>query len=395
LHLEARNSPEVSTTVELVVPDSHDWTTLGTGGGVETFLKTLLQYASETALSVTVLCPGPRDATIGSIHFLPVMPHAPSELAFTRQLRRALTSGAIRLPKGAVVLANAEHYAWAFRGLDLPIVLMSHGVLTETLRMRHNAIYIRLFRLIVERHAVIHARRVIAVNSEIRDYYLSRYPTQNPHKFVEVPVGVDLRELEGRPRGTPLERISLDAGTPLVLFVGRLYPEKNLPLFIAACDNLKQRGDKFQALVIGDGVQAPLLQDAIATRPWMHWIPKMVRSEVLDTMALSQVLVICSRYEAGPLVLLEAIGLGTPVVSTGVGRARELVTPRMGRIVHGDPTSFAESIHEILSWTTQEVREASQEVRPRIDFRDTMRSLVGIMAAEALTPGDSAGPALP
>ena len=68
----------------------------------------------------------------------------------------------------------------------------------------------------------------------------------------------------------------------------------------------------------------------MATREWLHWIPKLSRSEVLDAIALSRVLAITSRYESSPLVLLEALGLGTPVVSTPVGRASELIEEGVG-----------------------------------------------------------------
>jgi glycosyltransferase involved in cell wall biosynthesis len=364
---------------ELVVPISHDWTTLGTGGGIEAFLKLFFQHASKWNLNVTAPCSGPHEATIGSVRFLPIMAHADSELAFTRQLRRALVRGILRMPRRGVVLANEEHYAWAFRGTSLPVVLMSHGAIPKMLRMRHNALFVSGYRFFIERPAVHRACRVVVVNSQLRQYYLSQYGSMSPEKVVEIPIGVDLDELNGRPLKNPLERLSLPRSANLVLFVGRLYPEKNLPLFIAACDTLKQRGQSFEAIVVGDGIQAGLLRQALETRRWLHWVPVMAHSDVIDAMAISRVLAVCSRYEAGPLVLLESIGLGTPVVSTAVGRARELIKGQLGRVVNSDPASIAEGIQDVLEWKPEAVKQASANARRYIDFRDTMNSLVELL----------------
>jgi glycosyltransferase involved in cell wall biosynthesis len=285
----------------------------------------------------------------------------------------------MNLPAEAVVLANTEYYAWAFRGLGFPMVLMSHGAVGESLRLRYSRLSVRLYRFFIERSAVAHSRHIVAVNPGLRDYYLSHYPVLPPSMVQVVPVGVDLSEFEGRPRSNPLMTHSLGRDTNVILFVGRLYPEKNLPLFVAACDNLKGRGKTFEAVVIGDGVESRALARAAATRPWLHWIPRMSRSDVLDAVALARVVVICSRHEAGPLILLEALGSGTAIVTTDVGRARELVTDGVGRIVQADPTSLADGIQDMLLRAPNTVYEASRQIWARIDFRDTMNSLVEIL----------------
>jgi glycosyltransferase involved in cell wall biosynthesis len=374
--------------LDLVVPDSHDWTTIGKeGGGIERFLMTLFEYAHTSGMRITVLCPGPHEETIDSVHFLPIMCQASTEFAFTRQLRTQLVRKTLHIPAGAIVLANAEHYAWAFRGTPFPIVQISHAALPEQLRMRHALPFVKLFQFFIERYAVSRASRVIVVNSTLKDYYLGRYRRQSPDKFVVVPIGLDLGLLEGRPQTNPWERLSLPPSTKLVLFVGRLYPEKNLRLFISACEILKRQGEEFHALVIGQGIEEGIIKDAMLTRSWLHWIPKLtLYSEVLDLMAVSRVLAISSRYETGPLVLLEAIGLGTPVVSTDVGRARELITRDLGRIVQADPVSFAEGIREVLSQDPDVSRQAGQQARSLIDFRATMRALVEVVQTVRVGP---------
>lgn len=387
MRLEKPNDGTIRPPPEILLPVSHDWEALGTGGGIGTFLKAFLRLASEWNLQVTVLCAGAREASRGSVHYLPIMSCAPTELAFVRRLRRLLVTGEISLPKSAVVFANTEHYAWAFRGLGLPIVLMSHGVISETLRMRYSKPFVNLYRFLIERYAVAHACSVVVVNADLKNYYLERYPKLPRSTIHIVPIGVDLPDLEERPRSNPFATFMPEPRGDVILFVGRLYPEKNLPLFLKACDNLKQRGDRFEAVVIGDGIESDAVVNAMPSRRWLHWIPKMSRSEVLDAMALARVLVICSRYEAGPLVLLEALGLGTAVVTTNVGRARELVADGLGQVVNSDPDSFSDAIHDVLSQSSLFARQGRQRIWERIDFQDTMGSLFGILQSAGRVSG--------
>ncbi len=369
------------------MPTSQEWYTLGTGGGIETFLKQLFEHAAEWNLRITVPCAGDREGKMGPVTFFPIMRSATKEWEFTRRLRRTLIRGDLRPSRGAVVLANAEQYAWAFRGMKVPIVLLSHVAPPEQLGLRHSRLFVRLFQVLIERNAVTHARRIVVVNQSVKDYYMSRYQFLHEDSFAVIPLGLDLRLLDQRDTGSPWERLSLPPSTSLVSFVGRLYPEKNLGLFIAACDLLKQRGEGCHAVVVGTGIENHIVEDALTTRPWLHWIPKLGKyAEVLDLVAASRVLAVTSRYETGPLVLLEAIALGTPVVSTDVGRARELVKGYLGRVVPGESSAFADAVQEVFSWKSEAVQEASRVARPQLDFCLTMGALTSVLREVSAEP---------
>src|SRR5574340_459245 len=102
LESEPHSEQGTRSELDLIVPMSHDWTTLGRGGGIETFLKLFIKCAPQWGLKLTVLCSGPREETSGSVRFLPIMTRASGELDFTRQLRRVLLHGKLGLPAGAV-----------------------------------------------------------------------------------------------------------------------------------------------------------------------------------------------------------------------------------------------------------------------------------------------------
>src|SRR3989442_3715159 len=98
LRVEKAISTITSPPLHILLPTSHDWTTLGTGGGVGAFLNAFFEHAPEGSLRITVICAGPREATQSSVPFLPITTHAPSEIGFVRQLRRRLNFCQIILP---------------------------------------------------------------------------------------------------------------------------------------------------------------------------------------------------------------------------------------------------------------------------------------------------------
>jgi glycosyltransferase involved in cell wall biosynthesis len=365
--------------LKVIVPDSHDWTTLGTGGGIETFLKMLIESAERADLALTLVCAGPREFTSGSVHMLPIMPKADSEASFVRQLGKSLRSDGLGLPRDAVVLANAEHYAWAFRKTHHPIVLMSHGAAPETLRLRHGPLFVKLFQRFIEREAVNRARRIIAVNPAVARYYRGKFPWLDIGRIVEIGIGLDLREFEHRPRADPFAAHHISPNHDTVLFVGRLYPEKNVQLFLEACDELVHTHPALQAIIVGAGPEASIVREWKRTRAWLNWFERISREDVLDLMSVSNALVVTSRYESGPLVMLEAIASGLPVVSTDVGRAKEFLSPPLGTIISPSPGAVAESLREVLTWNRDEVRKAGEPVRRLMNFENTVQSIASVL----------------
>lgn len=366
-----------ASPVRVLLPEPADWRTFGTGGGIQTFVNLMVHHASRVGIQLTVLCSGSEEHTRDGTRLRPIMRSAGSEFAYTRQLRRMARRGAFRDVGSPVILADAEHYAWAFRGTGFPIALLAHGVVSETLRLRHRASYVRLYKEFIEAPAVHDSRRILSISQAVHIYYVTNYPDCR-RKVTAIPFGIDLQEIPSPSRGS-VDSFGLDPSKPILLFVGRLYPEKNLALFIQACEVLKSEGMDFQAVAVGDGIQNGLARIAMSKHTWFRWIPRLEHSRLLTLMVESSVLVICSSYEGLPVVLLEAVGCEVPVVSTAVGRASELVTPDNGRIVEPDARSVAAGIRESLALNRHDVRRASHALYPLIDFTETAGALARVL----------------
>lgn len=123
---------------------------------------------------------------------------------------------------------------------------------------------------------------------------------------------------------------------PVILFAGRLVPQKRPRFMVEVLRALRRSGGVFVALVAGDGEDAGLLRRFV----WWHGLSGCVRflgavphERLRALMAASDVLLLPSEYEGIALTLYEALASGVVPVAADVGGQRELVTPDCGVLI--------------------------------------------------------------
>ena len=146
--------------------------------------------------------------------------------------------------------------------------------------------------------------------------------------------------------------LSHEKNAPVVLGVGRLVPQKDFACLLRAMAILL-RAQPAKLILIGDG---PLREElaSLATRLGIESHVRFVGSlrNPYPWMKRADVLAASSRFEGLPLVLLEALALGVPVVSTDCdsGPAEILDNGRFGRLVSvGDENLLAAGLAEALN----------------------------------------------
>ncbi|MBK7046980.1 MAG: glycosyltransferase family 4 protein [bacterium] len=172
-------------------------------------------------------------------------------------------------------------------------------------------------------------------------------------KIVVVPNGVPIPEPLMVGAAAPIRR---RWGTPLgghlLVGAGRLEEQKNFSDLIAAAAILKRAGTKFQLVIAGEGPLRSSLESAIARNGLGNEVhlPGVV-GELPALFLAADLLVFPSLWEGLPLVLLEAMGAGLPVVGNDIDGVREIVEDgRSGRLVPaGDTEDLAAAILDALS----------------------------------------------
>jgi glycosyltransferase involved in cell wall biosynthesis len=134
------------------------------------------------------------------------------------------------------------------------------------------------------------------------------------------------------------------------LFVGRLSPEKGIQTLIDA-----DRAGAFcmDVVVVGDGPMRAAVDEA-AARPGSRLKVKGFQGhdEIIFYMKRAKVLLLTSLwYEAGlPLVAIEGISLGLPVIAAAVGNAELIGSKRIGLLYPaGDSAGLAAALREYMA----------------------------------------------
>nr|WP_308918173.1 glycosyltransferase [Jannaschia sp. LMIT008] len=138
--------------------------------------------------------------------------------------------------------------------------------------------------------------------------------------------GVDPDRLPAR--GPAAARAGAEAGACHVVFVGRLAGVKGAPLLLDALARLASDHPGLRATLVGDGPERPALEAraaALGLGDRVAFTGYLSQSGVADTLGVADMLVLPSFAEGVPVVLMEAMATGLPVVTTRIAGVPELV----------------------------------------------------------------------
>lgn len=180
-----------------------------------------------------------------------------------------------------------------------------------------------------------------------------------PARIVCIPNGVDTELFRPRHPGSDSDSggflAGLPEGLPVVAFVGRLVEQKDPLTFAHMVSRLRRRlGPSFCAIVVGGGPLRRLTEIMLRAsgRPWLARVTGPASEpEVAATLRRATVLVAPSRYEGLPLVGLEAMASGVPIVASDVEGWRDVVQEGETGLLcaPGDPDAFAARTAELLA----------------------------------------------
>lgn len=158
-----------------------------------------------------------------------------------------------------------------------------------------------------------------------------------------------------------------------LLFVGRLRIRKGVEVLLEALDAVRRSHPGTRLLIAGDGEHRAALKRKAAELglgPAVLFLGRCDASRVRGLLGGAAALVVPSTYEGMPLVVLEAMEAGLPVVASRVSGIPEVVEDgRTGWLVPPeDPQALAAALAEALG-NPEEARRRGGEGRRRVDER--------------------------
>jgi glycosyltransferase involved in cell wall biosynthesis len=180
------------------------------------------------------------------------------------------------------------------------------------------------------------AAAVVVFTDEQRAVVASKYGV-DPLRIAVIPNGVDERFFNTGERFLHSK--------PRLLFVGRLSVQKNLLLFLRALDGVS---DRFDTTLVGDGgLEAELRRAAAKLRLQnVRFYGHADGAELVELYREADLFVLPSEREGMPLVLLEAMAMGLPIVATDVPGSRDIVVQGHNGVLVplGDPVAFRRAL---------------------------------------------------
>lgn len=231
-----------------------------------------------------------------------------------------------------------------------------HGLTSESLRAR--------FYHWLDQRMLGRADRVIVVSEEQRLRLLRWAPSALLVQNAVTMLDPSSSAAEAASIATCIEQSS----PPHIAVVGRLSPEKGVDVFLRAAALLVSRGVRFSALIVGDGRERAQLDrqaTSLGIGDHIQFLGKL--SGIAQLYERIDLLVIPSRSEGLPNVLLEALHADVAVVSTRVGSIPEVLSiAESGILVAPDsPAALAQGIEEGLARLNTETARAARAAAAR------------------------------
>lgn len=255
----------------------------------------------------------------------------------------------------------------AAQALDVPLIAFCHSDVVRVATERVGATPAAALRHCVR---VLYRRCDLVIAPS--EYMRRRLAQWGIERVMVRPLGVDLQTFTPSARSMTLrDELGLPHAARVLVYAGRLAPEKNLDIMLKAFEKL---GPRYHLIIAGSGAQLPALPN-VTMLPFLH-----SSAALAELLASADGLVHAGDQETFGLILLEAMACGRGVIAPRSGAAPELVTAGTGVLV---PPRDADALAAgIESFYTHDIDAVGRRARARAEANygwDTaMRGMLGL-----------------
>lgn len=225
--------------------------------------------------------------------------------------------------------------------------------------------------------------KIIAVNKLIMARLIQS--GINKRKIELIHNAIDIDDYERVPFGGDIrDELGIKPNTPVIGYVGRLSAEKDLPILFMAVKILSNEFPQLRAVIAGDGPLKECLKEyckKIGVESNVIFLGQ--RMDIKRIYQTIDVFVLTSKTEGIPNVILEAMAMQVPVVSTNVGGVGEIITHNVdGFLVEpGDVNSLCNYLRKLLTdkeTKNRLIKEAYKTVSNKFSFANRLKRIEGL-----------------
>jgi len=330
----------------------------GVSTSIATFRQSLAELGHESTL-IAPAYPAAPPAEPGVIRIPSrAVPRDPEDRMMSRG--RVVALAADLAPRGFDIVhvhtPFVAHYAGIAlaRRLGVPVVETYHTFFEEYLHHYVPLLPRRATRFLARRFSVSQCADVDALIvptgqmlAVLRGYGVAA-------RAEVLPTGIDLGRFRGGDGAAFRRRHGIDAKRPVLVHISRVAHEKNIDFVLEALVRVRRDVPDVLLVIAGEGPALAHLE-RLATRLGLDghvlFVGYLDRERaLLDCYRAGDAFVFASRTETQGLVLLEALALGVPVVSTAVLGTAEVLKGAAGALVAPDDVDgFAAAVTRVLT----------------------------------------------
>ncbi|MBE9224332.1 glycosyltransferase [Phormidium sp. LEGE 05292] len=208
----------------------------------------------------------------------------------------------------------------------------------------------------IERLLVNQFSEILSCNTESTKLYQELYPKiADRVKYIKNTVDNEICyplnwDEKDRERRILAQQMGKAEETKFVLFAGRLHSQKQPILLVQSIAEIND--PNIHLLIAGDGdlrAQVSSEIDRLKLQQQVTMLGAINQTELAKLQRLSSAFILTSAYEGLPLVVLEALACGTPIVTTRCGETPNLLSPNSGVICEErTPVAIADALRRIL-----------------------------------------------
>jgi len=223
--------------------------------------------------------------------------------------------------------------------------------------------------------ATYEALRVIVTSEAMKNEVSSHFKLQRD-KIETIPNAVDLKRFEISVDRQRVRRKYVAPYEKMVLFTGRLTPQKGVEYLIHAVPLILQRNPEAKIVIVGEGWLRDGLENlsrSIGHRDKVLFTGFLPERDLEEIMVSADVLVVPSIYEPFGIVALEGMAAGVPVVASRTGGLAEVINhSQTGILVYPrKPESITWGVNQVLSnpnYAQQLIKNAKDELRKNFSW---------------------------
>ena len=330
----------------------------GVSTSIQTFRRGLHAAGHETIL-IAPEYPGAAADRENGILRVPSrgVPRDPEDRAMKLGAIRALRQQLERLEPDLVHIQTPfiAHYQGTAvaRALGVPVIETYHTYFEEYLHHYVPLMPRAVMRFVARRFTVSQCNVLdaLVVPSRAMEQALLDYGVQCPMHII--PTGMEMERFAGGDGQRFRAQLGIAPGQPVLVHVGRIAHEKNIEFLFRMFARVIRSKPEAVFIVAGEGpalASCKAYVRSLGLAQQVRFVGYLSRErELLDCYRAGDLFVFSSRTETQGLVLLEAMALGVPVVSTAHMGTADIVNPQRGaRLAPDDEAGFASIVVQLL-----------------------------------------------